>query len=103
MTKRFYLYRTLKTGMEGEDVKKLQNWLNTVNLAYSFSKLFPNGVPVNGKFQTFILSVFYHEYLDFAGYPINHVYDKEIHDWLCYDVNMALTCLGDYGTRWVAE
>ena len=103
MTKRFHLYRNLKTGTEGEDVKKLQDWLNTVNLAYGFSERYPDGVPVNGKFQTFILSVFYHEYLNWSGYPVNHVYDNEIHQYLCTDVNLALQNLGDYGTTWAAN
>jgi hypothetical protein len=100
MTRRFALTRVLKAGMQGEDVKKLQRWLNTINLAYGFSNFYPDGVPENGKFQTFILLPFYHEYLQWSGYPIDHDYDWEVHSYACTDVNLALQQLGDYGTKW---
>jgi hypothetical protein len=90
MTKKFILTRTLKPGMQGEDVRKLQNWLNIVNSDCGFSKAFPKGVPENGKFQTFILSIFYHEFLRHLGIPVSHVYDKEIHELLCKHVNSVL-------------
>jgi hypothetical protein len=86
--------------MQGEDVKKLQLWLNTINLAYGFSNFYPDGVPENGKFQHFILTPFYHEYLEWSGYEKNHVYDWDIHSYACTDVNLALQQLGDNGTKW---
>ena len=103
MTKKFHLYRSLKAGMQGEDVRKLQNWLNIVNSVYSFSERYPKGVPENGIFQTFILNVFYHEFLRWIGEPVNHVYDKYIHESLCGEVNAALLNLGDSGTTWTTK
>ncbi|HEX8249678.1 MAG TPA: hypothetical protein VF599_15985 [Pyrinomonadaceae bacterium] len=99
----FHLYRTLKTGMVGEDVKKMQHWLNIVNLAYGFSDTFKDGVIENGRFTTFILTIFYHEYLEWSGYPVNHVYDQEIHSYLCTDVNLSLQQIGDASATWTAN
>jgi hypothetical protein len=101
MIKKFQLFRNLKAGMSGEDVKKLQLWLNTVNSAYSFSQHYPDGIPISGLFQTFILNIFYHEYLKWSDYPVSHIYDKEIHSYLCTDVNLALKKMGSNAVTWM--
>ena len=98
----FKLKRTLTAGMDGEDVKKLQHWLNIVQLAYNFSN-FSDGIPEDGHFSRFITNGFYHSFLDMVGYPINHVYDTQIHEELCYHVNMALEALGNYQDTWVCK
>lgn len=100
----FKLTRVLKAGMTGEDVRKFQHWLNIVQLAYNFSPTsFTDGITENGQFTSFVTTIFYHRFLDMAGYPINHVYDAEIHEWLCYNVNMALEVLGDTRDTWYCK
>ena len=103
MTRNFHLFRNLKTGMYGEDVRKLQHWLNIVNSVYGFSKTYKSGVNEDGRFSTFWLTGFLHEYLEWSGYPINHIYDDEIHKYLCTDVNLALQQLGDTTVTWTAN
>jgi hypothetical protein len=88
--------------MEGEDVKKLQKLLNLVNLAYNFSKTFPNGINENGKFTTFFTLVFYHEWLKWGGDKVKHNYEKDDHEALILDANLGMKSqLGDWGTEWV--
>ena len=101
--KTFKLTRNLKAGMTGEDVKKFQHWLNIVQLAYNFSKSYTDGINETGHFSIFITNIFYHRFLEMIGYPINHIYDKEIHEELCYHVNMALKSLGNHQDTWVCK
>lgn len=105
LKKTFRLSRTLKVGMEGEDVKKFQKWLNIVNLSYGFSKLFPDGIAENGRFTTFITLAFYHEWSRWSmDEQVRHTYDKDAHEWLCLDVNMGMqNMLNDFGTKWVTS
>ena len=99
----FRLKRCLTPGAYGDDVKKVQVWLNLVQLAYSFSDSYYDGIPEDGHFTRFITNYFYNRYLDMAGFERNHVYDAEIHEQLCYDVNMALQCIGETRDTWATR
>ena len=103
VTKTFKLSRTLKPGMEENDVKTFQKWLNITNYAYNFSKNFPDGINENGKFTTFFTLVYYHEWLKWGGDKVKHTYDQNDHQMLVLDVNLGMQYqMGDTGTKWVA-